>query len=128
MAYQKLSTGDIGVLPKMSEAFETYYTSYPDDDKAVHAYYYDAWARYRLGRWREASDTFNSLSAKYPTERYAPEALFRAGEALFNLTNRGNRDEKDRVLDECMDIYDRVVSQFPGSDYVDDALSTRLGR
>ncbi len=122
VAYQKLSSGDIGVLPKMSEAFETYYTSYPDDEKAVHAYYYDAWARYRLGRWREASDTFISLSSTYPNERYAPEAMFRAGEALFNLTNRGNRDEKDAVLDECMDIYDRVVAQFPGSDYVDDAL------
>jgi tetratricopeptide (TPR) repeat protein len=122
VAYQKLSTGDIGVLPKMSEAFETYYTSYPDDDKAIHAYYYDAWARYRLGRWREASDTFEALAVKYPNERYASESLFRAGEALFNLTNRGNRDEKDKVLDECMAYYDAVAAKYPASEYVDDAL------
>jgi TolA-binding protein len=122
VAYQKLSAGDIAVLPKMSEAFQTYYTKYPDDDKAIHAHYYDGWARYRLGRWREASDTFRGLVTKYPNERYASESLFRSGEALFNLTNRGNRDEKDKVLEECMAIYDDVAVKYPASEYVDDAL------
>ncbi len=122
VAYQKLSGSDIGVLPNMSDAFQTYYENYPDDEKAVHAYYYDAWARYRLGRWREASETFTALADNYPASRYAAEAVFRSGEALFNLTNRGSGAEKDAALQECMQIYDRVAADFSYSEYADDAL------
>ncbi len=123
VAYNKLSaSGNIEVLPAMSKAFNTYYNQYPDDERAVHAYYYDAWAHYRMGKWRDASDLFERLANKFPRARYASEALFRAGDALFNMTNRGGSQNKDQSFIDAMVFYDQLVERYPRSSHVDDAL------
>ncbi len=123
VAYNKLSAnGNIDVLPAMSQAFNTYYTQYPDDERAVHAYYYDAWAHYRMGKWRDASDIFASLADKYPQSRYASEALFRAGDALFNMTNRSGVEDKNQHYLDAMVYYDRIIRRYSQSGHMDDAL------
>ncbi len=123
VAYNKLSAnGNVDVLPAMSQAFNTYYTQYPDDERAVHAYYYDAWAHYRMGKWRDASGIFASLSDKYPQSRYASEALFRAGDALFNMTNRSGVEDKNQLYLDAMVYYDRIIRRYSQSSHVDDAL------
>ena len=123
VAYNKLSAnGNIDVLPAMSQAFNTYYTQYPDDERAVHAYYYDAWAHYRMGKWRDASGIFASLADKYPQSRYASEALFRAGDALFNMTNRSGVENKNQHYLDAMVYYDRIIRRYPQSSHMDDAL------
>ena len=123
VAYNKLSAnGNIDVLPAMSQAFNTYYTQYPDDERAVHAYYYDAWAHYRMGKWRDASDIFASLADKYPQSRYASEALFRAGDALFNMTNRSGVEDKNQHYLDAMVYYDRIIRRYSQSSHMDDAL------
>ena len=123
VAYNRLSAnGNIEVLPAMSKAFNAYYTQYPEDDRAVHAYYYDAWAHYRMGKWRAASDIFASLADKYPQSRYASEALFRAGDALFNMTNRSGAEDKNQNFLDAMVFYDRIIKRYPRSSHVDDAL------
>ena len=123
VAYNKLSAnGNIDVLPAMSQAFNTYYTQYPDDERAVHAYYYDAWAHYRMGKWRDASDIFASLADKYPQSRYASEALFRAGDALFNMTNISGVEDKNQHYLDAMVYYDRIIRRYSQSGHMDDAL------
>ena len=123
VAYNKLSAnGNIDVLPAMSQAFNTYYTQYPDDERAVHAYYYDAWAHYRMGKWRDASDIFASLADNYPQSRYASEALFRAGDALFNMTNRSGVEDKNQHYLDAMVYYDRIIRRYSQSSHMDDAL------
>ena len=123
VSYNKISAGgNIDVLPSMSKAFKTYYTQYPDDDRAVHAHYYDAWAHYRMGKWRDASAIFEGLAKTFPASRYASEALFRAGDALFNLTNRGGSQDKNQSFLEAMAFYDKLVERYPRSSHVDDAL------
>ena len=123
VAYNRLSAnGNVEVLPAMSKAFNAYYTQYPEDDRAVHAYYYDAWAHYRMGKWRAASDIFASLADKYPQSRYASEALFRAGDALFNMTNRSGAEDKNQNFLDAMVFYDRIIKRYPRSSHVDDAL------
>ncbi len=123
VAYNRLSAnGNVEVLPAMSKAFNAYYTQYPEDDRAVHAYYYDAWAHYRMGKWRAASDIFASLADKYPQSRYASEALFRAGDALFNMTNVSGLEEKNQNFLDAKVFYDRIIKRYPKSSYVDDAL------
>ena len=123
VAYNKLSAnGNVDVLPAMSQAFNTYYTQYPDDERAVHAYYYDAWAHYRMGKWRDASGIFASLADKYPQSRYASEALFRAGDALFNMTNRSGVENKNQHYLDAMVYYDRIIRRYPQSSHMDDAL------
>ena len=107
--------GNVQYLPLLSKAFETYYTTYPEDDKAVFAYYYDAWARYRLGSWRDASNTFRRLAKAYPRSKYAPEALFRSGEAVFNLAQGLGSTEKEAIFAEAMANYDEVVGRYPNS-------------
>jgi TolA-binding protein len=123
VAYNKISAGgNIDVLPAMSNAFKTYYTRYPDDDRAVHAHYYDAWAHYRMGKWRDASSIFAGLAKTFPASRYASEALFRAGDALFNMTNRGGSQDKNQSFLDAMAFYDDLVDRYPRSSHVDDAL------
>ncbi len=123
VAYNKLSAnGNIDVLPAMSQAFNTYYTQYPDDERAVHSYYYDAWAHYRMGKWRDASDIFASLADKYPQSRYASEALFRAGDALFNMTNRSGVEDKNQHYLDAMVYYDQIIRRYSQSSHMDDAL------
>ena len=123
VAYNKLSAnGNIEVLPAMSKAFNVYYTQYPEDERAVHAYYYDAWAHYRMGKWRDASDIFASLADNYPQSRYASEALFRAGDALFNMTNRSGVEDKNQHYLDAMVYYDRIIRRYSQSSHVDDAL------
>ena len=122
VAYNRLSANNVEVLPAMSKAFNAYYTQYPEDDRAVHAYYYDAWAHYRMGKWRAASDIFASLADKYPQSRYASEALFRAGDALFNMTNRSGAENKNQNFLDAMVFYDRIIKRYSRSSHVDDAL------
>ena len=119
VCYQKI--GSLEVLPAMSQAFEIYYNTYPEDERAVFAYYYDAWARYRLGKWRDASRVFNELAVKHPRSRQASEGLFRAGDAIFNMTKRGSA-EREGQLQEAMGYYQTIIDKYPRSDYMDDAL------
>ena len=121
-AYNTLSGSDIEYLPRMSRAFEAYYTNYADDEMAPVAYYYDAWARYRMGRWRDASETFEALARRFPRAKYAPESLFRSGEAVYNLAQSGTLDQRKAVYEEAMALYEAVVSRYPDSEYVDDSL------
>ena len=121
VCYQKLAESDLTVLPVMSKSFEDYYNKYPEDERAVYAYYYDAWARYRLGNWRDASDVFNGLATKYPRSRFADEALFRAGDAIFNIRGKTS-GEKDQNYRDAMAYYQKVLDRYPRSSYADDAL------
>ena len=126
ICYNKMSAGgNVQYLPLLSKAFETYYTTYPEDDKAVFAYYYDAWARYRLGNWRDASNTFRRLAKVHPRSKYAPEALFRSGEAVFNLAQGLGPSAKEAIFAEAMANYDEVIDRYPNSDHADDALYNR---
>jgi len=122
-AYNKLSGGgNVQYLPRMAEAFKRYYATYPDDDMTVVAYYYDAWAQYRMGTWQDASDTFAELARRFPRSRYASESLFRSGESVYNLAQKGSMAEKRAVYAEAMGKYDSVIERYPRSEYVDDAL------
>jgi TolA-binding protein len=120
MSYQKLSDKDLNALPAVSKTFSDYYATYPEDKNALFAHYYDAWARWRMGKWREASETFLALSNKYPRSKFASEALFRAGDAIFNM--RGAKVSNDEKYTEAMALYEQVVSRYPKSEHVDDAL------
>ncbi len=123
ISLHKLSGGGgIAYLPKLSEAFQTYYERYPDDEQAVYAYYYDAWARYRMGKWREASETFEELVRQFPGSNYAPESLYRAGEAVFNIATGRSHEQKIPIFREATKKYEAVIASYPKSDYVDDAL------
>ena len=121
VSYQRLSDDDLNALPVTSKSFEEYYTKYPEDERAVYAYYYDAWARYRLGNWRDAGKVFENLASNYPKSKFADEALFRAGDAIFNIRGKSG-EEKDQNYRDAMTYYNKVVGRYPRSSYVDDAL------
>ena len=122
IAYNKMASGNISYLPKVATEFEKYYDSYPDDERAVYAYYYAAFAYYRLGKWRNASDTFEALAGNFPQSEFAPQALFRAGESVFNLAQGNTRAGKKEIFEEALAKYEQVLTGFPQSDMVDDAL------
>ena len=122
ISYHNLSKSGIEYLPRLSQSFRTYYEKYPDDEQAVYAYYYDAWARYRMGKWRDASETFEELANRYPESKYSPESLYRAGEAVFNIATGLSHEEKVPIFQEAMEKYQTVIDTYPKSDYVDDSL------
>jgi tetratricopeptide (TPR) repeat protein len=122
-AYNQMSgDGNVQYLPYVAEAFQSYYTAYADDEKAVYAYYYSAFAEYRMGRWRESSETFQELASRFPRSEFAPQSLFRAGEAVFNLAQGESRENKKGVFRDAMRKYDSVLGRYPRSGVVDDAL------
>jgi tetratricopeptide (TPR) repeat protein len=123
VAYNELSANDTGALPQMAAAFKDFITKHPSDEKTIHAYYYGAWALYRLGKWGEAGQAFQELATQYPKEKYAPEAWFRAGEAFFN--QRIGPEEKEKHFARAIDCFDQVGRLFPGSEYEDDALYSK---
>ncbi len=121
--YNKLSGGgNVQYLPRMAESFQKYYTDFPDDEKAVYAYYYGAFALYRMGKWRDAAEVFGELQSKHPGSDFAAQALFRSGEAVFNLAQGVSSEDKAKIFHEAMDKYDDVLGKYPRSDWVDDAL------
>jgi len=122
VAFNKMAAGNISYLPQVAAEFEQYYNTYPDDERAVYAYYYAAFAYYRLGKWRQASDTFDQLAGQFPQSEFAPQAMFRAGESIFNLAQGRGREAKKAIFEEAMAKYEQVLSRFPSSDMVDDAL------
>ncbi|MEE2657985.1 MAG: tetratricopeptide repeat protein [Candidatus Latescibacterota bacterium] len=121
-AYNKMSSGNVEYVMRMADAFETYYTTYPEDDKAVLAYYYAAYAYYRLGKWRTASEVFEALVNKYPRSTQAPQALFRSGEAIFNMAQGATHESKQQIFQEALTKYNQVLDRYPNSDFADDAL------
>ncbi|MDA0335361.1 MAG: tetratricopeptide repeat protein [bacterium] len=121
--YNKLSGGgNVQYLPPMAAAFTKYYTDYPEDEKAVYAYYYGAFALYRMGKWRDASDVFKALQSKYPDSDFAAQSLFRAGEAVFNLAQGVSSGDKAKIFNEALSTYDAVLGKYPSSEWADDAL------
>jgi len=75
-----------------------------------------------MGKWRDASNVFEELAKQHPRSKYASEALFRSGEAVYNLAQGGTLDQKKAVYEEAMAIYETIARQYPNSEYVDDAL------
>ncbi len=122
IAFNKMAAGNISYLPQVAREFEKYYNTYPDDERAVYAYYYAAFAYYRLGKWRDASNTFDQLATRFPESEFAAQAMFRSGESIFNLAQGQGREGKKAIFQEAMAKYELVLSRFPASDMVDDAL------
>lgn len=121
--YNKLSGGgNVQYLPPVAEAFRKYYTDYPEDEKAVYAYYYSAFALYRMGKWRESSEVFQALEKNHPDSDFAAQSLFRSGEAIFNLAQGGSSENKKAIYQEAMVKYDAVLGRYPNSDWADAAL------
>ncbi len=124
VAYNEASTAQTAALTPMATAFKEFYTKYANDEKAVHAYYYTAWAQYRLGNWKEASKVFGEMVDRFPQSEYCAEALFRAGEAAFNRRAMVDED-KDAHFRESLTFFDRLINGYSNSEYTDDALYSK---
>jgi TolA-binding protein len=124
VAYNELSSQSTAALAPMAAAFKDFYTRYPNDENTVHAFYYGGWAQYRIGNWQEASAVFGELADRFPQSAYAAEALFRGGEAEFNRRPAAS-EEKDAHFNRAISFFDRVLRNYPGSDYADDALYSK---
>ncbi|MEW6754960.1 MAG: tetratricopeptide repeat protein [Candidatus Latescibacterota bacterium] len=124
VAYNEMSSQSTSALAPMAAAFKEFYARYPTDENAVHAYYYGAWAQYRIGNWKEASVVFAELADRFPQSTYAAEALFRGGEAEFNRRPAISED-KDAHFHQAIAFFDRLLRNHPGSDYADDALYSK---
>lgn len=70
------------------------------------------WALYSTGSWKEAAATYDTLLARFPATRFAPDALWQLGAAHEQL----------KAPDAAIEAWSRLVEKHPASDQGEAAL------
>jgi len=90
--------GKINSLERLQEGF-------PDSDYADDALFELGRARERLGRYAEATESYNEIISKYSTGIYYPKALLQLGLISYNNGNYG----------QALEYYKKVAEDFKGT-------------
>lgn len=86
--------------------------AFPENDLADDILYRKANIAYRTGNFAKAADFYNEVATKYPDELLADDALFKLASIYqFNLGDNT----------KAMEMYEKLMSDFPGSVYVVEA-------
>ncbi len=105
-------------LDKAAAAFQAVVKQHPDCELVEDAYLNLGWCQYSLGgqqvegAYAAAADTFSELVQKFPDGKNVEQALFYAGESLYNLGKKK----------EAAAAYAQLVKRFPQSSLRVDVL------
>ncbi len=64
--------------------FQRIMLSYPNEEFAAQAYYYNAECYFSLNSWEQAASAYKSFYINYPNDKQVPLAMFKVGVSLFN--------------------------------------------
>lgn len=64
--------------------FQRIMLSYPNEEFASQAYYYNAECYFNLNSWDQAASAYKSFYINYPNDKMVPQAMFKVGVSLFN--------------------------------------------
>ncbi len=70
---------------KASLLYQKLINDFPQSYYAPAAYYSLGWSLAQIGKYKQAYDAFNNLTAKFPLEPQAKDAAFKIIECLYNL-------------------------------------------
>jgi tol-pal system protein YbgF len=105
MLQQAKGDYDAGQYTLAITGFEQMIKTFPDTEAAVEAQYWIGESQLYLNHFAEAIAAFNQALAKSPRFMYAPDALYKRGNA------------QERLLDStsARTSYEQVIKQFPQS-------------
>ena len=87
------------------EGFRVFLKKYPSDRLAPDAHYWLGETLFQRQRYRDAAESFLTVSTKYETAGKAPEALLRLGQSLSAL---GEKEAACATLGEIARKYPRA--------------------
>jgi tetratricopeptide (TPR) repeat protein len=91
--------------------FQRIMLSYPNDEYAGQAYYYNAECYFFLNNFDEAASAYKSFYINYPNDKMVPQAMFQVGVSFFN--------KKDFA--KAAEGFDAFVKKFPQNPLAKDA-------
>ena len=104
-------------------AFQTFTFNYPQDPRVTDARWLTAEAYFAAEDWATAAQEYLGFQRDYPTDPRAAEALFRGARSYQRLSLRPELDQRD--TQRAIGIYDRLLAEYPRSDFADTARESR---
>lgn len=97
--------------------------NYPQDPRVVDARWLAAEAYVGAEDWATAAQEYLNFQRDAPRDARAAEALFQAARAYEEVSLRPELDQRD--TQRAQGIYDRVIAEYPSSDFVTQARERR---
>ena len=91
--------------------FQRIMLSYPNDEYAGQAYFYNAECYFFLNNMDEAASAYKSFYINYPGDKMVPQAMFQVGVSFFN--------KKD--YPKAAEAFDEFVKRYPQNPLAKDA-------
>lgn len=105
------------------QAFQTFTFNYPQDPRVVDARWLTAESYYANEDWATAAQEYLNFQRDFPREGRGDDALYQAGRAYQTMSLRPELDQRD--TERAINVYDRLIDEYPGSDYVEQARERR---
>lgn len=105
------------------QAFQTFTFNYPQDPRVVDARWLTAESYYANEDWATAAQEYLNFQRDFPREGRGDDALYQAGRAYQKLSLRPELDQRD--TERAINVYARLISEYPGSDYVEQSREHR---
>lgn len=103
--------------------YQTFSFNYPQDSRVTDARWNTAEGFYRVEDWATAAQEYLNFQRDYPRDERAAQALFQAGRAYQEMSLRPELDQRE--TERAVNAYDRVVVEYPQSEFVDEARSRK---
>lgn len=103
--------------------FQTFSFNYPQDPRVPEARWKTADGYYQVEDWATSAQEYFNYQRDYPRDDRAAEALFQAGKAYQQMSLRPELDQRD--TERAVNAYDRVIVEYPRSEFVDEARSRK---
>jgi TolA-binding protein len=91
--------------------FQRIMLSYPNDEYAGQAYFYNAECYFFLNNMDEAASAYKSFYINYPADKMVPQAMFQVGVSFFN--------KKD--YQKAAEAFDAFLAKYPTHNLAKDA-------
>ena len=103
--------------------YQTFAFNYPQDPRVSEARWKAAEGFYRVEDWATAAQEYLNYQSDYPGDERAAQALFQAGRAYQEMSLRPELDQRE--TERAVNAFDRVIVEYPRSDYVEEARSRK---
>ena len=106
------------------KTLQTIQRQHPRDPITEKAKLMEVYANYRIGEYTEAILAADRFLAIYPSGKDVPYVLYLKGNSYFGQIKDITRDQQ--LSRDAIDTYNLLISNYPKSEYVDDAKEKLL--
>lgn len=115
---------EAGKYREAISALQAFTFNYPQDPRVVDARWLAAEAYVGAEDWATAAQEYLNFQRDAPRDPRAAEALYQAAHAYEEVSLRPELDQRD--TQRAQGIYDRVIAEYPASDFVAQARERRV--